>query len=69
MKFAVLFLMFVFGINVYGANTYGGVQNPVYPVSKKSETQLLNGSWDFKYIAGSEIPEEDKDIYLQEYRI
>lgn len=45
---------------VYGQEI---IKNSVYPVTKKSEVLLLNGSWDFKYIKGSEIPNKDKNFY------
>jgi len=67
MKSILNITAFLCGILFYC--TYGNTafQDPVYPISKKSETQLLNGSWDFKYIAGGEIPDKDKNFYQRDF--
>ena len=60
MRSVFLFLALISFHNLYGN---GVAQEPVYPVAKSSETVLLNGSWEFKYIAGANIPDEDTAFY------
>jgi beta-galactosidase len=35
---------------------------------RDSDTVLLNGSWDFKYISGSEIPAPDKNFFKVDFK-
>ncbi len=50
-------------------STFAGdtIKAPVYPVTEKSKKALLNGSWDFKYIKGTEVPEGDKGFYKSDF--
>ncbi len=67
LKWQFLALMYSGILVLFPGFAFSIPKDPVYPVRGKSETVSLNGTWDFKYISGSELPYTERYFYELNY--